>query len=56
MGIKQYCVPGIAGILLGIVLVSWIQPTTYGGVGLILLISILLCVLVASAIGLWHKK
>jgi hypothetical protein len=56
MWIKQYGIQGIVGALLGILLVSWIQPSTSGGVGLILLISVLLSVAVSALISLLRKK
>jgi hypothetical protein len=38
--IKELGLGGIVGLLLGIALVSWVQPRTTGGVGLILLVGV----------------
>jgi hypothetical protein len=38
--IKELGLGGVVGLLLGIALVSWVQPRTTGGVGLILLVGV----------------
>jgi hypothetical protein len=48
--LKQHNVPGALGFLLGIALVAWIQPTTTAGVGLLILVSMLICIVLASVL------
>jgi len=43
--LKQYGLPGSVGVVIGIFLVGWIQPTTTAGVGLILITSIMISVI-----------
>jgi hypothetical protein len=38
--IKELGIGGVVGLLLGIALLTWVQPRTTGGVGLILIVSI----------------
>jgi len=40
--VKEFGLGGLIGLLLGIGVVSWVEPTTTGGVGLILLVTIVL--------------
>jgi hypothetical protein len=40
--VKELGLGGLIGLLLGIGVVSWVEPTTTGGVGLILLVTIVL--------------
>jgi hypothetical protein len=56
MWVKQYGLPGITGALLGILLVTWIQPTTTAGVGLVILTAILLLVGLTSILGILRKN
>jgi hypothetical protein len=56
MWIKQYGLPGVAGSILGILLVAWIQPSTTAGVGLIVITTVLLCVLLSSVANILCKK
>ena len=56
MWVKQYGLPGITGALLGILLVTWIQPTTTAGVGLVILTCVLLTVALTSIISKVRKK
>jgi len=48
--LKQNNVAGAIGGLLGIALVAWVQPTTVAGVGLLMLVSILICIVLASVL------
>ena len=48
--LKHNAVPGSLGFLLGIALVAWIQPDTTAGVGLLILVSMLICIVLASVI------
>jgi len=56
MWVKQYGLPGITGALLGILLVTWIQPTTTAGVGLVILTAILLLVGLTSILSILRKN
>lgn len=56
MWVKQYGLPGITGALLGILLVTWIQPTTTAGVGLVILTTVLLSVALTSIVDFFRKK
>lgn len=53
---KRHNLPGAIGILLGIALVAWIQPTTTAGAGLLLLVSILICIVLASVLSILLSK
>jgi len=54
--LKQHNLPGALGILLGIALAAWIQPTTTAGVGLLILVSILICIVLASVLRILLSK
>ena len=56
MWVKQYGLPGITGALLGILLVTWIQPTTTAGVGLVILTCVLLTVALTFILSKVWKK
>lgn len=54
--LKQNNVAGTIGVLLGIALVAWVQPTTTAGVGLLMLVSILTCIVLASVLRIFRLK
>jgi hypothetical protein len=54
--LKQHNVPGALGVLVGIALVAWIQPTTTAGAGLLMLVSILICIVLASVARIFLSK
>lgn len=54
--IKSLGTSGVIGALLGVALVLWIEPTTNGGIGLIIVVSILLCLAVGGAVTALRGK
>jgi hypothetical protein len=56
MWLKEFGLPGISGALLGILLVSWIQPATTAGVGFLILLSVLLTVAISSAFSRLRQR
>lgn len=53
---KEWGLPGIIGILIGIILVSWIGPHTPGGTAILIAVPLLIVVGLAQAIALVRKK
>lgn len=41
---------GSIGVLLGVALVTWVQPTTMGGSGLLVLVPVLICTVIGGVI------
>lgn len=48
--LKQHGTAGAIGALLGTIIVAWVQPTTKGGTGLLIFVSILACIALISVI------
>jgi hypothetical protein len=48
--IKELGIGGSIGLLVGIALVSWVEPTTAGGIGLLLIVGTLVGMIVG---GIW---
>jgi hypothetical protein len=49
--IKNLGIGGAIGILIGIALVSWVQPTTYGGTGVLIVVPMIFCGVVGSVLS-----
>ena len=43
-------VPGAVGLLLGLAMVWWVEPTTDGGTALLLVIAIAVCIVVGQIV------
>lgn len=54
--VKDFGLPGIIGILIGLGLVWWVAPTTPGGTALLIALPVLVCVAVAKVLGLFGSK
>ena len=54
--LKQLGASGGVGALIGIGLVIWIEPTTQGGMGLIIVVSILAVIALGAAVKLIFGK
>ena len=53
MKLKDLGISGSIGLLAGIALVTWIEPTTPGGAGLILVVAVLVAFVVGGIVALF---
>jgi hypothetical protein len=42
---------GCIGVLIGLVFVAWVQPTTNGGTALLILIPVIVCMIIGSILS-----
>lgn len=55
--VKSVNVPTALGILVGIALVTWVQPATIAGVGLLIVVTTLTCIiLIVGAQSFMRKR
>ena len=53
---KDFGLPGIIGLLIGLGLVTWVDPKTAGGTAILLAVPVCVCVAVGGAVALFRKK
>jgi len=55
-GLSKIGLTGLIGFLLGLVLLSWLQPKTPGGVGFTIVLAMVICYVIESLSRLLIKK
>jgi len=47
---------GGVGFLIGLVIVSWVEPTTNGGADLLIVISVVVCMTIGGSVSKFFEK
>jgi uncharacterized membrane protein YdjX (TVP38/TMEM64 family) len=55
-GLKKFGLASLIGVLIGILLTSWANPTTDGGVQVLITIPVIVCLAIGGIIALFTKK